>query len=75
MMKIFNGDSTITSAVRDRLLHQPETVVIEGSSYLMKDRVENLEAFKRTAPALRRVGRGHGLQIQFTGVCVFSNSH
>jgi len=38
---IFNGDSTITSAVLDRLLHHAETVVLEGSSYRMKDRVEN----------------------------------
>jgi DNA replication protein DnaC len=37
---IFNGDSTITAAVLDRLLHHAETVVIEGSSYRMKDRVE-----------------------------------
>ena len=35
---IFNGDSTITSAVLDRLLHHAETIVIEGSSYRMKDR-------------------------------------
>lgn len=38
---IFNGDSTITSAVLDRLLHHGHTVVIEGSSFRMKDRVEN----------------------------------
>jgi DNA replication protein DnaC len=38
---IFNGDSTITSAVLDRLLHHGHTVVIEGSSYRMKDRLEN----------------------------------
>ena len=38
---IFNGDSTITSAVLDRLLHHAETVLIEGSSYRMKDRVES----------------------------------
>jgi DNA replication protein DnaC len=38
---IFNGDSTITSAVLDRLLHHGHTVVLEGSSYRMKDRVEN----------------------------------
>ena len=38
---IFNGDSTITSAVLDRLLHHAETVVIEGSSYRMKDRAES----------------------------------
>ena len=33
-------DSTITSAVLDRLLHHAETVLIEGSSYRMKDRIE-----------------------------------
>jgi DNA replication protein DnaC len=38
---IFNGDATITSAVLDRLLHHGETIVIEGSSYRMKDRLEN----------------------------------
>ena len=37
---IFNGDSTITSAVLDRLLHHAETILIEGSSYRMKDRTE-----------------------------------
>lgn len=37
---IFNNDSTITSAVLDRLLHHAETVVIEGSSYRMKDQAE-----------------------------------
>ena len=37
---IFNGDSTITSAVLDRLLHHAETIVIEGSSFRMKDRIE-----------------------------------
>ena len=35
---IFNNDSTIASAVLDRLLHHAETIVIEGSSYRMKDR-------------------------------------
>src|SRR6185436_8607540 len=34
---IFNNDSTIASAVLDRLLHHAETVVIEGGSYRMKD--------------------------------------
>jgi DNA replication protein DnaC len=38
---IFNGDSTITSAVLDRLLHHAETVLIEGSSFRMKDRIES----------------------------------
>lgn len=38
---IFNGDATITSAVLDRLLHHAETVIIEGTSYRMKDRIES----------------------------------
>ncbi len=38
--KIFNNDSTLTSAVLDRLLHHAETVIIEGKSYRMKDQVE-----------------------------------
>ncbi len=37
---IFNNDSTITSAVLDRLLHHAETIVIEGSSFRMKDQIE-----------------------------------
>jgi DNA replication protein DnaC len=37
---IFNNDSTLTSAILDRLLHHAETVVIEGKSYRMKDRIE-----------------------------------
>lgn len=37
---IFNNDSTITSAVLDRLLHHSDTVIIEGKSYRMKDRIE-----------------------------------
>jgi len=39
--RIFNNDATITSAVLDRLLHHAETVIIEGKSYRMKDRVED----------------------------------
>lgn len=38
---IFNGGATITSAVLDRLLHHGHTVVLEGSSYRMKDRFES----------------------------------
>ncbi len=38
--EIFNNDSTLTSAVLDRLLHHAETVMIEGNSYRMKDRIE-----------------------------------
>lgn len=37
---IFNNDSTITSAVLDRLLHHADTVVLEGPSYRMKDQAE-----------------------------------
>jgi DNA replication protein DnaC len=36
---IFNNDSTIASAVLDRLLHHAETIVIEGASYRMKDQL------------------------------------
>jgi DNA replication protein DnaC len=38
--KVFNTDSTITSAVLDRLLHHAQTIVIEGQSYRTKDRIE-----------------------------------
>jgi DNA replication protein DnaC len=36
---IFNNDSTIASAVLDRLLHHAETVLLEGTSYRMKDQI------------------------------------
>jgi len=39
--KIFNNDSTLTSALLDRLLHHTETVVIEGKSYRMKEAIES----------------------------------
>jgi DNA replication protein DnaC len=38
--EIFNQDGTLTSAILDRLLHHAETVVIEGKSYRMKDKLE-----------------------------------
>jgi DNA replication protein DnaC len=38
--KIFNNDSTLTAALLDRLLHHADTVVIEGKSYRMKDKLE-----------------------------------
>ncbi len=38
---IFNNDAAIASAVLDRLLHHAETVIIEGSSYRMKDQIES----------------------------------
>lgn len=37
---IFNNDSTLTSAILDRIVHHAETVIIEGKSYRMKDRIE-----------------------------------
>ena len=39
--EIFNNDSTLTSALLDRLLHHAETMVIEGPSYRMKDQIES----------------------------------
>jgi DNA replication protein DnaC len=38
---IFNHDSTLTSAVLDRLLHHAETIIIEGKSFRMKDQIES----------------------------------
>jgi DNA replication protein DnaC len=38
--QIFNNDSTLTSAILDRVLHHVDTVVIEGKSFRMKDEVE-----------------------------------
>jgi len=38
--EIFNNDSTLTSALLDRLLHHTETMVIEGKSYRMKEIIE-----------------------------------
>ncbi len=38
--EIFNNDSTLTSAILDRLLHHAETVIIEGKSYRMKDQIK-----------------------------------
>jgi len=38
--EIFNNDSTLTSALLDRLLHHAETVIIAGPSYRAKDQVQ-----------------------------------
>lgn len=35
--EIFNNDSTLTSALLDRLLHHAETIVIEADSYRMRE--------------------------------------
>jgi DNA replication protein DnaC len=37
--QIFNNDSTLTSAILDRILHHADTVVIEGKSFRMKDEI------------------------------------
>jgi len=37
---IFNNDSTLASAILDRLLHHADTIILEGNSYRMKDRIE-----------------------------------
>jgi DNA replication protein DnaC len=39
--KLFNHDSTLTAAILDRLLHHAETVIIEGTSFRMKDQLES----------------------------------
>jgi DNA replication protein DnaC len=38
--KIFNNDSTLTSALWDRLLRHADTVMIEGKSFRMQDHLE-----------------------------------
>jgi DNA replication protein DnaC len=35
--EIFNNDTTLTSALLDRLLHHADTCVVEGKSYRAKD--------------------------------------
>ena len=37
--RTFANDATLTSAVLDRVGHHCETVIIEGKSYRLKDRV------------------------------------
>ncbi len=39
-VEIFNNDSTLTSALLDRLLHHTEAVIIEGDSYRMRKAVK-----------------------------------
>lgn len=39
--KTFANDAAITSAVLDRITHHCETVIIEGRSYRMKDRIDD----------------------------------
>ena len=37
--QIFNNDATLTSALLDRLLHHADTLIIEGKSYRMQEKV------------------------------------
>ena len=37
--EIFNNDTTLTSALLDRLLHHADTCVVEGRSYRAKDHI------------------------------------
>jgi DNA replication protein DnaC len=39
--EIFNNDTTLTSAILDRLLHHAQTGLIEGKSYRMKDQIDS----------------------------------
>jgi len=39
LLGVPNNDAGITAAILDRLLHRAQTVVIEGKSYRMKDRL------------------------------------
>ena len=38
---ILNNDTGLTAALLDRLLHHAETILVDGNSYRMKDRVED----------------------------------
>jgi DNA replication protein DnaC len=38
--QIFNNDSTLTSAILDRVMHHVDTVVIEGKSFRTRDEIE-----------------------------------
>jgi len=39
--EIFNNDSTLTSAILDRVLHHAQTITIQGGSYRMRTPVED----------------------------------
>ena len=39
--EVFNNDSTLTSALLDRLLHHAETVIIEGKTFRTQDQIES----------------------------------
>jgi DNA replication protein DnaC len=48
--KIFNNDRTLTAAILDRLLHHAETVIIEGTSFRMKDQLESSTSLHQALP-------------------------
>jgi hypothetical protein len=39
--EVCNNDSTLTSALLNRLFHHAQTVLIEGKSYRMKDQLDS----------------------------------
>jgi DNA replication protein DnaC len=47
---IFNHDSTLTSAVLDRLLHHADTSIIEGKSFRMQDQLESETSLHQGSP-------------------------
>ena len=47
---IFNHDSTLTSAVLDRLLPHADTIIIEGKSFRMKDQLESESSLPQGSP-------------------------
>ena len=49
---IFNNDSTITSAVLDRLLHHAETILLEGTSFRMREQLETSTPSVHPPPSL-----------------------
>ena len=41
--EIFNNDAIVTSAILDRILENSDTIIIEGTSYRMRDRSKDIE--------------------------------
>ena len=64
---IFNHDSTLTSAVLDRLLPHADTIIIEGKSFRMKDQLESETALplrSLDASLLTPASSSHTLQAR-----------
>jgi DNA replication protein DnaC/transposase len=47
---LFNHDSTLTSAVLDRLRHHADTLIIAGKSFRMKDHIESYTSLHQGSP-------------------------